>query len=83
MSDVMIRSPMQYLDKATNALRDLGLMPEKTEDAPINALLQRISDLDQDRITVIARTLERPEASLAHLQRYYGPTYAERLYRES
>jgi hypothetical protein len=57
VSDVMIRSPMQYLDKATNALRDLGLMPEKTEDAPINALLQRISDLDQDRITVIARTL--------------------------
>jgi len=48
---------MQYLDKATNALRDLGLMPDKTEDAPINALLQRISDLDQDRITVIARTL--------------------------
>jgi hypothetical protein len=57
VSDVMIRSPMQYLDRATNALRDLGLMPEKTEDAPINALLQRISDLDQDRITVIARTL--------------------------
>jgi hypothetical protein len=57
VSDVMIRSPMQYLDRATNALRDLGLMPEKAEEAPINALLQRISDLDQDRITVIARTL--------------------------
>jgi uncharacterized protein len=30
----------------------------------------------------IARTLERPEASLDELDRYYGPSYAERLYRE-
>jgi len=48
---------MQYLDKATGTLRDLGLLPTKVEDAPINALLQKISDLDQDRIAVIARTL--------------------------
>ena len=48
---------MQYLDKATGALRELGLLPERTEEAPINALLAKISDLDQDRITVIARTL--------------------------
>jgi hypothetical protein len=48
---------MQYLDKATGTLRDLGLLPAKVEDAPINALLQKISDLDQDRITMIARTL--------------------------
>jgi len=57
VSDVVIRSPMQYLDKATGALRTLGLMPEAVEEAPINALLQKISDLDQVRITVIARTL--------------------------
>ena len=57
MSEVVVRTPMQYLDRATAALRDLGLMPERAEDAPINALLERISDLDQDRITVIARTL--------------------------
>ena len=31
----------------------------------------------------IARTFERPEASLADLERDYGPGYAERLYRES
>jgi PPOX class probable FMN-dependent enzyme len=30
---------------------------------------------------MIARTLERPEASLAELQQYYGPEYATRLYR--
>jgi len=56
MSD-LVKTPMQYLDKATNALRDLGLAPAKTEDAPINALLEQISDLDQDKIAVIARTL--------------------------
>ncbi len=57
MSDVVVRTPMQYLDRATNALRDLGILPERAEDAPVNALLERISDLDQDRITVIGRTL--------------------------
>src|SRR5919112_3911554 len=50
---------MQYLDKATTTLRELGLMPAKVEDAPIVGLLQKISDLDQDRIAVIARTLGR------------------------
>ncbi|MCZ8104928.1 MAG: merozoite surface protein 3b [Burkholderiales bacterium] len=57
MNDVVIKSPMQYLDKATGALRSLGLMPDKVEDAPINALLEQISDLQPDKIAVIARTL--------------------------
>lgn len=59
MSDVVIRSPMQYLDRAMTTLRDLGIVPTKGEEAPINALLQQISDLDADRITVIARTLNQ------------------------
>ncbi len=57
MGDVVVKTPMQYLDKATGALRDLGLMPTKVEDAPINALLEQISDLEPDKITVIAKTL--------------------------
>jgi hypothetical protein len=57
LADVIVKTPMQYLDKATGALRDLGLMPAKVEDAPIVGLLEKISDLDQDRIAVIARTL--------------------------
>lgn len=32
---------------------------------------------------VIARTLERPEAALAELEAYYGPSYAENLYRRT
>jgi hypothetical protein len=59
MSDVVIRTPMQYLDRALSTLRDMGIVPGKSEDQPINALLQQISDLDQDRITVIARTLNQ------------------------
>jgi len=57
VQDVVIKTPMQYLDKAVGTLRDMGLMPAKIDDAPINGLLQQISDLDADRITVIARTL--------------------------
>ncbi|MET3583373.1 hypothetical protein ABID19_006438 [Mesorhizobium robiniae] len=57
MSKVTIKTPMQYLDKAMGALRDLGLAPDKTEDAPIVGLLEKISDLAPDKIAVIARTL--------------------------
>lgn len=57
MNDVVVKSPMQYLDKATSALRDLGVMPSKVEDAPINSLLEKISTLEPDKIAVIARTL--------------------------
>ena len=59
MADVVIRTPMQYLDRALTTLRDMGIVPAKGEEAPINALLQKISDLDADRVTVIARTLNQ------------------------
>jgi hypothetical protein len=54
-----MNTPMKYLDKALNQLRDLGLVPDKNEEAPIIALLNRISDLDEDRIVAIARTLSQ------------------------
>src|SRR3954465_5062944 len=57
MSDIVVKSPMQYLDKATTALRDLGIVPPPAMEAPINGLLEKISDLDQDRIAIIARPL--------------------------
>lgn len=59
MNQVTPRTPMQYLERATGALRDLGLMPAKTEDAPILALLEKISHLDPDKTAVIARTLNQ------------------------
>ena len=51
--------PLKYLDKALNGLRDLSLVPEKTDDAPIIALIDQISDLDEDKTLAIARTLNQ------------------------
>ena len=60
MAEVIASAPIQYLDKAMSTLRDLGLMPEKRgKAAPITALLNRISDLDDQRVTLIARTLDQ------------------------
>jgi hypothetical protein len=61
MAQVQVKTPLQYLDQATGTLRDLGLMPAKVDPAPINALLEKISDLDKDKITLIARTLGQAE----------------------
>jgi hypothetical protein len=52
-------SPMQYLDRAMGALRDIGLVPKEGEEAPIVALLDKISDLAPDKTIVIARTLQQ------------------------
>jgi len=52
-------TPMRYLDKALGALRELGLVPEKSGEAPIVALLNKITELDEDKIVAIARTLSQ------------------------
>ena len=58
MAETPIRSPLQYLDRASATLREMGLMPDKpTDPAPINALLEQISDLEPEKVQVIARTL--------------------------
>ena len=51
--------PLKYLDKALNGLRDLNLVPETTDEAPIIDLIDQISDLDQDKTLAIARTLNQ------------------------
>jgi len=51
--------PLKYLDKAMNGLRDLNLVPEKTDEAPIIDLINQISDLDEDKTLAIARTLNQ------------------------
>ncbi len=56
MGEFVAPTSMQYLDKAVGTLRDAGLMPSRTDPAPINALLEKISDLEPDKIQTIART---------------------------
>lgn len=53
----IVSTPLKYLDKAVNNLRDLGLMPAKPDEAPITALIAQISDLDEGKSLSIARTL--------------------------
>jgi hypothetical protein len=51
---------MRYLDKAMTALRDMGLpLPPAgaAQENPITGLLQKISDIDPDRVALIARVL--------------------------
>ena len=50
---------LQYLDRALGSLRDMGLMPTMTEQAPIASLLETITDLDPDKVAVISRTLNQ------------------------
>ena len=52
-------TPMQYLDRAMNALRDINLVPESVEEAPIVALLNKITELDEVKVIAIARTLSQ------------------------
>jgi hypothetical protein len=42
-----------------NTLRDLNLVPDKTEETPIVALLNQISVLDAEKTVAIARTLNQ------------------------
>ncbi len=57
--DALTTTPLKYLDQAMNKLRDLGLVPGKSDDAPIIALIEKISDLDENKAVAIARTLNQ------------------------
>ena len=55
-----VSSPIQYLDKAMNSLHDLGLLPQEAgKEAPVVALLKQISDIDEERVVAITRTLSQ------------------------
>ncbi|MEL6362513.1 MAG: cell surface protein [Pseudomonadota bacterium] len=58
MTDQQRTTALQYLDRAMGELKALGFASEETSPAPIIALLEKISDLDPDRVAVIARTLD-------------------------
>ena len=57
MAESGTNSAQQYLDRALTALRDLGLTPQDSGEAPIVPLLNQISGLDEARVVAIARTL--------------------------
>lgn len=55
----MSQSALKYFDRAMTQLRDLGLVPEKGDEAPIVALLDRLTSLDEEKVVAIARTLSQ------------------------
>ena len=55
----MQKTALQYFDRAMTQLRDLGLVPAEREEAPVIALLNRLTDLDEANVTAIARTLSQ------------------------
>ncbi len=57
----MTTSPMQYLDKAMEKVRDLGLIPEdaSTRTDPMVALLNQLTGIDEERVIAISRTLSQ------------------------
>ncbi|MCP5090033.1 MAG: cell surface protein [Gammaproteobacteria bacterium] len=55
----MSKSVLKYFDRAMNQLRDLGLVPENADEAPIVSLLNRLTQLDEAKVTAIARTLSQ------------------------
>ncbi|MEO0880688.1 MAG: cell surface protein [Pseudomonadota bacterium] len=59
MAEQQRKTALQYLDRAMGELRALGFADEDSEPAPIIALLKQISDLDEDRVAAIARTLDQ------------------------
>ncbi|HHG89729.1 MAG TPA: cell surface protein [Devosia sp.] len=59
MATDLMDKPLQYLDRAMGSIRELGLWPEETEEAPITGLLQELTGLDETRILLIGRTLNQ------------------------
>lgn len=58
----LAEKPLQYLDKAVNAIRDLGIWPEQQGEQPITGLLSQITELDETRVILIGRTLSQASA---------------------
>ena len=56
----MSGSPMQYLDKAMEKVRDLGLVPDDSSATdPMVALLNQLTGIDEERVIAISRTLSQ------------------------
>src|SRR6218665_3466962 len=62
MATEVMEKPLQYLDKAVGAIRDLGIWPESSAEQPITGLLNEITALDENKVILIGRTLTQASA---------------------
>jgi hypothetical protein len=62
MATEVMEKPLQYLDKAMGAIKDLGIWPEQPTEQPITGLLNEITGLDETKVILIGRTLTQASA---------------------
>ena len=62
MATEVMEKPLQYLDKAVGAIRELGIWPEASGEQPITGLLNEITALDENKVILIGRTLTQASA---------------------
>lgn len=62
MATEVMDKPLQYLDKAMGAIKELGIWPEQTGEQPITGLLNEITGLDENKVILIGRTLTQASA---------------------
>jgi hypothetical protein len=62
MATDVLDKPLQYLDRAMNSIKELGIWPEQSGEQPITGLLNEITDLDENKVILIGRTLTQASA---------------------
>lgn len=62
MATEVMDKPLQYLDRAMGAIKQLGIWPEQPAEQPITGLLNEITDLDENKVILIGRTLTQASA---------------------
>lgn len=62
MATEVLDKPLQYLDRAVSAIKEMGIWPETNEEAPITGLLAQITDLDDTKVVLIGRVLTQASA---------------------
>jgi hypothetical protein len=62
MATEVMDKPLQYLDKAMGAIKQLGIWPEQAGEQPITGLLNEITGLDETKVILIGRTLTQASA---------------------
>jgi hypothetical protein len=62
MATEIMDKPLQYLDKAMGAIKELGIWPEQSAEQPITGLLKEITGLDETKVILIGRTLTQASA---------------------
>ncbi|WP_245944863.1 cell surface protein [Pelagibacterium lacus] len=59
----LLDRPLQYLDRAVAAIKELGIWPEgEPQEAPITGLLSQITHLDDTKVILIGRVLTQASA---------------------